>query len=258
IQQLQKTTTSSISNNRALDISDYSPEVVRNFSIIAHIDHGKSTLADRLLEITGTISKNPDVKNKQVLDKLKVERERGITVKAQTASMFYEKDGVKYLLNLIDTPGHVDFSYEVSRSLSACQGTLLLVDAAQGIQAQTVATFFLAFSSNLTIIPVINKIDLPTADAPKIADQIHTAFDIPRSQPPLQISAKSGINITNVLDAIISDIPAPTGIRNAPLRALLFDSWYDPYVGVVCLFSITDGILRKGTTKTDFKMLNFK
>ncbi|TPX54838.1 hypothetical protein PhCBS80983_g05709 [Powellomyces hirtus] len=222
---------------------DFPPERVRNFSIIAHIDHGKSTLADRLLELTGTISK--DSSNKQVLDKLKVERERGITVKAQTASMIYNYKGEDYLLNLIDTPGHVDFSYEVSRSLAACQGTVLLVDCCQGIQAQTVANFFMAFGEGLSIIPVLNKIDLPGADIEKTARQIETTFELDISNM-LSISAKTGIGVAGVLPQIIEQVPAPTADATAPFRGLLFDSWYDQYVGVVCLVAIRDGNLRKG------------
>ncbi|KAI9593134.1 P-loop containing nucleoside triphosphate hydrolase protein [Syncephalis fuscata] len=216
---------------------------IRNFSIIAHIDHGKSTLADRLLEMTGTISTRSA--NKQVLDKLEVERERGITVKAQTASMIYEYNGKRYLINLIDTPGHVDFSYEVSRSLSACQGTLLLVDACQGIQAQTVANFYLAFSQDLKIIPIVNKIDLPAADPERIARQMESAFEI-KANETLMVSAKTGINTDQILPAVIERITSPKADRTKPLKALLFDSWYDKYVGVVCLMAIKDGQLTKG------------
>ncbi|KAJ3120785.1 hypothetical protein HK098_004241 [Nowakowskiella sp. JEL0407] len=255
-----------ISNSEILDISSYAPDKIRNFSIIAHIDHGKSTLADRLLELTNTISSNSS--NKQVLDKLKVERERGITVKAQTASMFFRSDGLDeedgmetdYLLNLIDTPGHVDFSYEVRRSLSACQGVLLLVDAAQGVQAQTVATYHMALSEGLTVIPVINKIDLPAADPQHVASQITALFSgntanlsthpsntsASSNISPLLISAKTGIGISQILPSIISNIPAPTGSSQKHLKMLLFDSWYDLYVGVVCLVFVENGVLRKG------------
>lgn len=217
---------------------------IRNFSIIAHVDHGKSTLADRLLEMTGTI--NTDDTNKQVLDKLKVERERGITVKAQTCTMIMRYKGEEYLLNLIDTPGHVDFSYEVSRSLAACQGTLLLVDACQGIQAQTVANFYLAFSQGLIVLPVINKTDLPSADVERVVAQIRTTFDIATESDVLAISAKTGINVEKVLPLVIDNISPPTGKLNAPLKALLFDSWYDQYLGVVALFAIIDGKVSKG------------
>ncbi|CDS14112.1 hypothetical protein LRAMOSA06282 [Lichtheimia ramosa] len=248
---------------RNIELESFPAENIRNFSIIAHIDHGKSTLADRqvtplssslsiqclsntwnrLLELTGTISATS--KNKQVLDKLKVERERGITVKAQTVSMFYKYKGKDYLLNLIDTPGHVDFSYEVSRSLAACQGTLLLVDAAQGIQAQTVANFYLAFGEGLHIIPVLNKVDLPGAEPERAMQQIQSAFELDTSSI-LKISAKTGLNVDTVLPRIIEDIPPPSGSINKPFRALLFDSWYDQYVGVVCLVRVVDGKIRKG------------
>ncbi|ORY96206.1 P-loop containing nucleoside triphosphate hydrolase protein [Syncephalastrum racemosum] len=223
-------------------MTSFDAENIRNFSIIAHIDHGKSTLADRLLELTGTIKSGA---NKQVLDKLKVERERGITVKAQTVSMLYDYKGKQYLLNLIDTPGHVDFSYEVSRSLAACQGAILLVDAAQGIQAQTVANFYLAFGEDLTIIPVLNKVDLAGAEPERVLQQIHSAFELDTSNV-LQISAKSGLNIESVLPRVIEEIPSPVGSKAEPLRALLFDSWYDQYKGVVCMLRIVDGVLKKG------------
>ena len=219
----------------------------RNFSIIAHIDHGKSTLADRLLETTGTISKRQS--KEQFLDKLQVERERGITVKAQTASLFFEFSHKLYLLNLIDTPGHVDFSYEVSRSLYACQGAILLVDAVQGIQAQTMANFFLAFEQDLTIIPVINKIDLPNADPERIAAQLKKAFDIQKEEI-IYTSAKAGIGIQELLQAIITRIPSPKGDESKPFRALLFDSWFDEYRGVICLIEIIDGELKKGDRVT--------
>ncbi|KAG0175971.1 hypothetical protein DFQ28_007049 [Apophysomyces sp. BC1034] len=227
---------------KTIDLKEFPAENIRNFSIIAHIDHGKSTLADRLLELTNTISRGS---NKQVLDKLKVERERGITVKAQTVSMFYKYKGKEYLLNLIDTPGHVDFSYEVSRSLAACQGTLLLVDAAQGIQAQTVANFYLAFGEGLHIIPILNKIDLPGAEPERVVKQIQSAFELDTSSI-ISISAKSGINIESVLPSVVENIPCPTGSVTKPLRALLFDSWYDKYVGVVCMLGVVDGTIRKG------------
>ncbi|PWA01699.1 hypothetical protein BB558_002169, partial [Smittium angustum] len=230
-------------DEKSIDLADFDVDSVRNFSIIAHIDHGKSTLADRLLEITGVISK--EKKNAQVLDKLPVERQRGITVKAQTASMFYEKDGKKYLINLIDTPGHVDFSYEVSRSLAACQGTVLLVDAAQGIQAQTVANFYLAFSQGLKVIPVLNKVDLPGAEPERVEKQMHTAFEFEQNRF-LRISAKSGSNVEQVLEKVVDEIPHPIGNRDLPLRSLLFDSWYDTYAGVICLISIVDGSIKKG------------
>jgi elongation factor 4 len=227
-----------------INLSKFTPDKIRNFSIIAHIDHGKSTLADRLLEYTGTLSTRTGL-NEQFLDKLQVEKERGITVKAQTASMFYNYKGETYLLNLIDTPGHVDFSYEVSRSLYACQGALLLVDAAQGVQAQTMANFYLAFEQDLTIVPVINKIDLPTANIERVQGELYKLFDF-RPEESILASAKSGIGITNILDAIIERIPAPTSNLDLSLKALLFDSWYDEYRGVVCLIALKDGVLKKG------------
>jgi translation factor GUF1, mitochondrial len=226
------------------ELKNFTPDKIRNFSIIAHIDHGKSTLADRLLEFTGTLSTRTGL-NQQFLDKLQVEKERGITVKAQTASMFYQYQGQTYLLNLIDTPGHVDFSYEVSRSLYACQGALLLVDAAQGVQAQTMANFYLAFEQDLTIIPVINKIDLPNANIPKVLKEIDKLFDFKEDEAVLA-SAKTGLGITDILNAIVTRMPAPISNREQLLKALLFDSWYDEYRGVVCLVAIKDGILKKG------------
>lgn len=224
-------------------LRSFPPERIRNFSVIAHIDHGKSTLCDRLLEITGTLSTR--TKNEQFLDKLQVEKERGITVKAQSASMLYTYKGVEYLLNLIDTPGHVDFSYEVSRSLYACQGALLLVDATQGVQAQTMANFYLAFDQDLTIIPVINKIDMSTADPVRVEAELKHLFDYEPNQI-LRASGKSGIGITDVLDAIIERIPAPQAAPEKPLKALLFDSWYDDYRGVVTLVAVRDGMIQKG------------
>ena len=230
-------------NPKKIDLKQYTPDVIRNFSIIAHIDHGKSTLSDRLLEYTGTLSDR--TKRAQFMDKLQVERERGITVKAQTASMFFEHEGKKYLLNLIDTPGHVDFSYEVSRSLYACQGALLLVDAAQGVQAQTMANFYLAFDQDLTIIPIINKIDLPTADVARVTRELSSLFDF-KPDEIVAASAKTGIGTKDILDAIVTRIPAPLGADGAPLKALLFDSWFDEYRGVICLMALQDGVIKKG------------
>ncbi|EJF66270.1 GTP-binding protein lepa [Dichomitus squalens LYAD-421 SS1] len=226
-------------------MEDYPCEVIRNFSIIAHIDHGKSTLADRLLELTNTITKKDKGLNQQVLDKLKVERERGITVKAQTASMFHEKDGTNYLLNLIDTPGHVDFSWEVARSLAACQGALLLVDASQGVQAQSISVFHVAREKGLTIIPVLNKIDLPAAQPEIVALQMQSTFGLDPSDV-IQISAKTGKGVEKVLQAIVNRIPPPVGDPSAPLKGFLFDSSYDRYRGVISLMSIQGGVLRKG------------
>ena len=228
---------------KSIDLKNFPLKKIRNFSIIAHIDHGKSTLADRLLEKAGTISTR--TKNEQVLDKLQVEKERGITVKAQTASLFYTYKGEQYLLNLIDTPGHVDFNYEVSRSLYACQGALLLVDAAQGVQAQTVANFYLAFEQDLTIIPVINKIDMANADPERIGKEMERIFDIDVKDAILT-SGKAGIGLEELMIAIVERIKPPVGDPNKPLKALLFDSWFDEYRGVICLFEIIDGSLKKG------------
>ncbi len=232
---------------KKIDLKNFTPDKIRNFSIIAHIDHGKSTLADRLLEVTGTLSTRN--KNVQFLDKLQVEKERGITVKAQSASMFYEYKGETYMLNLIDTPGHVDFSYEVSRSLYACQGALLLVDAAQGVQAQTMANFYLAFDQNLTIVPVINKIDMANADPERISKEMEQLFDF-KDQEIIKASAKSGIGVTEILDAIVERIPSPESKTDEKLKALLFDSWFNVYKGVVCLVAIKNGTLKLGDMVT--------
>ncbi|XP_033891414.1 translation factor Guf1, mitochondrial [Acipenser ruthenus] len=226
-----------------LDMSIFPVDKIRNFSIIAHVDHGKSTLADRLLEITGAIATTE--RNKQVLDKLQVERERGITVKAQTASLFYTHEGQTYLLNLIDTPGHVDFSYEVARSISACQGVLLVVDANEGIQAQTVANFFLAFEAQLTIIPVINKIDLRNADPERVEKQIEKIFDIPK-EDCIKISAKLGTNVNQVLQEVVKRIPPPNANPEDPLKALVFDSTFDHYRGVIANVALFGGNVCKG------------
>lgn len=230
-------------SEKKFKLEDFPQERIRNFSIIAHIDHGKSTMADRMLEVTGTLSTRK--KNEQYLDRLQVEKERGITVKAQTASLFYTHNNQEYLLNLIDTPGHVDFSYEVSRSLYACQGAVLLVDAVQGVQAQTMANFFMAFEHDLTIVPVMNKIDLPTADTARVAKEIETCFGIDASESILT-SAKTGVGITDLLSAIVEKIPAPKGTPSKPLKALLFDSWFDEYRGIICMVEIIDGALKKG------------
>ncbi|KIM48774.1 hypothetical protein M413DRAFT_437952 [Hebeloma cylindrosporum] len=226
-------------------MEDFPCDLIRNFSIIAHIDHGKSTLADRLLELTGTIKSKTSGKNEQVLDKLKVERERGITVKAQTASMLHEFQGREHLLNLIDTPGHVDFAWEVSRSLAACQGALLLVDASQGVQAQSISVFHSARERGLKIIPVLNKIDLPASHPERIAAQMEATFGIDPSEI-LQISAKTGKGVEAVLKAIIERIPPPNASAEDPLKAFLFDSLYDKYRGVISLISVQGGVLRKG------------
>ncbi|MDR0426939.1 MAG: translation elongation factor 4 [Clostridiales bacterium] len=217
---------------------------IRNFCIIAHIDHGKSTLADRLIERTGTLNKR-DL-SEQVLDSMDIERERGITIKLTPVRMAYNKDGQTYLLNLIDTPGHVDFTYEVSRSLAACEGAVLVVDASQGVEAQTLANVYLAVDNNLEILPVINKIDLPSARPEEVKAEIEDVIGVDASMAPL-VSAKEGIGIDEVLDKVIEYFPPPKGDADKPLRALIFDSFYDNYKGAVCLIRVIDGCVRPGT-----------
>ncbi len=219
------------------------PSLIRNFSIIAHIDHGKSTLADCLMKETGAVSEREA--QEQLLDNMDIERERGITIKAQSVRLNYLAKTERHRFNIIDTPGHVDFTYEVSRSLAACEGALLVVDAAQGVEAQTLANVYMAIENDLEVVPVLNKIDLPTAEPDRVSKKLKTMIGINASSAPL-VSAKTGVGIEDLLDMLVLDIPPPEGDPSAPLQALIVDSWFDSYLGVVSLIRIIDGTSQTG------------
>src|SRR4051812_26627855 len=234
------------------------PSKIRNFSIIAHIDHGKSTLADRILEVTGALTQREA--REQFLDKMDIERERGITIKAQNVRLRYTaKDGETYQLNLIDTPGHVDFNYEVSRSLSACEGAILVVDSTQGVEAQTLANVYLAIDQGLEVVPVLNKVDLPSSDVEKTKLEIEQIIGLDTSDA-VSCSGKTGVGVPDILEQIVRKIPAPKGNPDGALRALIFDTWYDTYRGAMVMFRVVDGMVKKGdrirfmATKTDYEV----
>ncbi len=227
-------------------------ENIRNFSIIAHIDHGKSTLADRIIQECGSVA-DRDM-SAQVMDTMDIEKERGITIKAQSVRLDYVKDGQNYVLNLIDTPGHVDFSYEVSRSLASSEGALLIVDSTQGVEAQTIANVYIAMDNDLELLPVVNKIDLPSADPDRVLEEVEEAIGLDCTENNL-ISAKTGLGVKDLIDSIVDRVPAPQGDENAPTKALIYDSWFDNYLGALALVRVYEGSIKKGQM---LKMMNTK